>query len=184
MNISLRIKKLEDLLTARDMVVRSERFSPRSATSPVFDCEHRRLLSLSDVSAERDRGLFFAEQEQSGVSEHTRGLIANGFRTVVTEGLSELATTAVTWVMGGEDGEPYGSAFVSFPNLTVTNAALQMVQYSKPFEMDVTHAPDPEDGKSDCIDTLRFGIYSDFWTNSVCPLLFTSFLVQCWSHAS
>ena len=48
-------------------------------------------------------------------------------------------------VKGAEDGEPLTAGFVTFTSLQTTHAALQMLQYPRPFAMEVQEAPQPED---------------------------------------
>jgi hypothetical protein len=50
-----------------------------------------------------------------------------------------------SYVLGNGDGTPRDSGFVAFTKLSTTHAALQMVHHPKPFEMQVTEAPEPHD---------------------------------------
>jgi hypothetical protein len=50
-----------------------------------------------------------------------------------------------SYVLGNGDGSPRDSGFVAFTKLSTAHAALQMVHYPKPFEMEVTEAPEPHD---------------------------------------
>lgn len=70
--------------------------------------------------------------------------IAKSFQ-VISAGANKLASQAVSMVKGGEDGTYYSGGFVSFANLSTTNAARQMVHSATPFQLEAAQAPDPND---------------------------------------
>jgi len=69
----------------------------------------------------------------------------------VAVGATHLATSAVTGALSmmtkNEEGTYYTGGFISFKNLSSTNAAIQMVHHARPFTMQAQHAPDSDDGK-------------------------------------
>lgn len=78
----------------------------------------------------------------SGVTDLATTAISTGMDTA-----QYLAGTALTLLTAGGDGAYCNSGFVSFRTLSATNAALQMVHYNSPFELEVLHAPEAQDGK-------------------------------------
>lgn len=73
-------------------------------------------------------------------------LVTNGANLVASSAVN-LGKSGLDLLKGLGEGEYYDSGFVSFTNLATANAALQMLHYEKPFDMEVHHAPDPEDSK-------------------------------------
>eukprot|EP00522_Entomoneis_paludosa_P010249 CAMPEP_0172440364 /NCGR_PEP_ID=MMETSP1065-20121228/1000_1 /TAXON_ID=265537 /ORGANISM="Amphiprora paludosa, Strain CCMP125" /LENGTH=974 /DNA_ID=CAMNT_0013189155 /DNA_START=177 /DNA_END=3101 /DNA_ORIENTATION=- len=57
---------------------------------------------------------------------------------------SKVSSIAQSMILG-EEGRPYSSGFVTFSKLSTANAALQMVQHTKPFAIDIIDAPAPQD---------------------------------------
>lgn len=85
-----------------------------------------------------------------GKSSHSGGIldsihksVEGGVSNVASTGIG-LATSAVSMVLGGEEGEPRSGGFISFRKLRSRQAALQMVHNSTPFCMNVSEAPDPD----------------------------------------
>jgi hypothetical protein len=118
---------------------------------PVDDPLRRRLLESSAVSdnndVDTDSGLNpnrFSEGIKvvvSGASNLATAAVSGGLETATT-----LATTAVSLVAGAEDGEYCSGGFVSFTSLSAANAVRQLVHDKRPFQLEVSQAPDPNDG--------------------------------------
>jgi Cytosolic domain of 10TM putative phosphate transporter len=83
-------------------------------------------------------GLKLISNALKGISETTKG---------VASGALDVAASSLNLLNNNEDGEFYDAGFVSFSNLCTTNAALQMVHHSTPFDVEVMAAPDPEDSE-------------------------------------
>lgn len=64
------------------------------------------------------------------------------------------AFSAKTLFLGGTDGELMSAGFVSFTKLNAAQTASQIVQCSRPFEMEVTEAPDPQDSKCRTVSVI------------------------------
>lgn len=92
---------------------------------------HRRKTSLETISSALP-------------SESAHAAATKTFGKAMDVG-SAFATTAVTTLLGGEDGTSRDAAFVSFSSLKSTMSALQMIHHHQPFVMYTEDAPLPED---------------------------------------
>lgn len=81
------------------------------------------------------KALFSVASKASAVAGNVGGVAGN-----VAFGVMNLLKT--------EDGEPYSAGFVTFKSLRSAQAALQMIQFGKPFAMEVLEAPEPEGKKN------------------------------------
>lgn len=82
--------------------------------------------------------------DDSGCKSAKRGLMGSVHKSFATSG-KRLGSSAISMLGGYENGEPRNAGFVTFTKLSTKQAALQMIHHPKPFCMDVSDAPDPDD---------------------------------------
>jgi hypothetical protein len=157
-DITTRIETIERKMMAVDGAPDVDVGPPTLFRGPVDDplrssepTRSRILLESSagsnDGDVDMDSGLdpnLFSEGIKivvSGASNLATAAVSGGLETAST-----LATTAVSFVTGAEDGEYCSGGFVSFTSSSVENAARQLVYDKRPFRLEVSQAPDPSDG--------------------------------------
>lgn len=133
------------------------------ASGPSHDSSQEDHLSESSVteSKEDTRGFFGTSikliSSATKVATKATKEVAN-VTTSATKGATNLAASGVMAGVSGvtnvatnllhtNEGEYYSAGFVTFKTLGAKNAALQMVHYSKPFQIEVMEAPRPDDSK-------------------------------------
>lgn len=74
----------------------------------------------------------------------TRDVLNQGVNLLTTKTLS-VAKSAAQLIPSTVEGDFYSAGFVTFSSLGFTQAALQMVHHAKPFDIEVSEAPRPND---------------------------------------
>ena len=100
------------------------------------------------ASTASDGALMLASTATDGATKAVK--LSTGVASKTVSVAASAANTALTIVVGQEDGQIMSAGFVSFTSLNAVHASLQMVQYDHPFEMEVSEAPAPDDGKCHC----------------------------------
>jgi hypothetical protein len=133
---SMWINPEPDMHSSKDL--ESDMVKSNTSNDAVLSRRNNFQTTFQDVKANTTSGL-------QALTSHAK-IVSSG-TNLVTSGAINLANSGLNLLKGLDEGAYFDSGFISFTNLATTNAALQMLHHEKPFDMEVHHAPDPEDSK-------------------------------------
>ena len=96
------------------------------------DSKHSRNSNRSGVFGSLHKSVSGARDFASSGVSNVKDLASSG-----VAGATGMASSAINLLLGSEEGEPRNAGFVSFKNLSTTQAAMQMIHSTTPFCMDV-----------------------------------------------
>lgn len=145
-NLKAKVEEREKVLSNLEHAINKEKYTgispektsgciPRKSEGSLIDSLNEELDQLNKEILD---SIKMIESKQNG-SKSTSTL-----STDLKNETSSLLGAART-MLSKEDGDYFNAGFVTFKSLHSKNAALQMTQLSKPFEMEVVEAPQPED---------------------------------------